>query len=73
LTTDASPVPEETLPLEEIVRRAYRLVFARTPSETELRLGTAFLATADSPAPPEAVVRQYAQALLGTSEFMFVD
>jgi hypothetical protein len=57
---------------EGIVRRAYRRLFARDPSEAELRLGTAYL-TAEGPTPSPAVVRQYAQVLLGSNEFLFVD
>lgn len=57
---------------EEIVRRAYRRVFARPPSETELRLGTTYLTGVDETADP-AVVRQYVQALLGSNEFLFID
>lgn len=56
----------------DIVHRAYRRLFAREPSETELGLGTKYL-TADSATPTRAVVRQYAQVLLGSNEFLFVD
>ena len=58
---------------EAIVRRAYRRVFLRAPTANELQLGTEFLTTADSATPSPAVVKQYAQALLGGNEFLFVD
>jgi hypothetical protein len=60
-------------PPEEIVRQAYRRVFTRVPTETELRLGMAYLASSGAPIPTAAIVRQYAQVLLGSNEFMFVD
>jgi hypothetical protein len=60
------------------VERIYRWVFGRAPSDRERELGRAFVAggpTLDAGlgeiklAPWE----QYAQALLSTNEFMFVD
>jgi hypothetical protein len=65
-------VAEQPATPEQIVRRAYRRVLARAPSENELRLGSAYLAS-DAPTPAPAVVRQYVQALLGSNEFMFLD
>jgi hypothetical protein len=57
-----------------IVRRAYRLLFAREPNERERRLGVEFLSRGTDEKPPSPqVVQQYAQALLGGNEFMFVD
>ena len=53
----------------ETVRAAYRRILMRLPTESELRLGVAYL----SPAPTPAAVRQYIQALLGSNEFMFLD
>jgi hypothetical protein len=64
----AEPAPTA----EQIVSRAYRRVFCRAPSEAELRLGTTYLTSA-GPAPAPALVRQYAQVLLGSNEFLFVD
>ncbi len=58
---------------DEIVRRAYRRLFTRPPTANELKLGTEFLATGDEKTPSPAVVKQYAQALLGSNEFLFVD
>ena len=60
------------------IERAYRLLFQRSPSENEKALGLRFLQAT----PPDGVAagsikltawEQYAQALLGTNEFMFVD
>jgi hypothetical protein len=65
-------VAEQPAAPQDIVRRAYRRLFAREPSEAELRLGTTYL-TAEAPTPTPAVVRQYAQVLLGSNEFLFVD
>jgi hypothetical protein len=57
---------------EEMVRRAYRRLFARDPSEAELRLGAQYL-TAEGATPTPALVKQYAQVLLASNEFLFVD
>ena len=60
------------------IELAYRLLFQRSPTENEKTLGMRFLQAT----PPDGVVagtikltawEQYAQALLGTNEFMFVD
>jgi hypothetical protein len=57
-----------------IVRRAYRLLFARNPSDEELRLGVDFLMVGNSTnGPAVETVQQYAQALLGSNEFSFID
>ena len=63
--------PDDTAAL---VRETYRTLFARTPSEKELQLGIAFLAAGkpNEIARP-ATIAEYAQALLGSNEFMFVD
>lgn len=58
---------------DAIVRRAYRRLFTRPPTATELKLGTEFLASDDEKTPSPAAVKQYAQALLGGNEFLFVD
>jgi len=59
-----------------IVRQAYRLLLAREASTNEVRLGTAFLRTPILSTPQPGLkerVREYAQALLGSNEFLFVD
>jgi hypothetical protein len=48
------------------IREAYRLLFARAPAAEEVKLGLDYLA-AGNPWP------QYAQALLGSNEFLFVN
>jgi hypothetical protein len=57
----------------QIVTDAYRRLFARLPSEHELLVGARFLSPDGSATPTVAEVRQYAQALLGSNEFLFVD
>lgn len=47
---------------------AYRLLFGRPPSENERRLGLAFVQANDA-----IVWQEYAQVLLGSNEFQFVD
>jgi hypothetical protein len=52
------------------IDRAYRLLYARPPSEKEMKLGLAFLAEGkDRP----ARWRQYAHALLAANEMLFLD
>lgn len=50
------------------IERAYRLLFGRQPSQKELSLGLAFVGNNDP-----AAWRQYAQVLLGSNEFQFID
>jgi hypothetical protein len=49
----------------ERLSRAYRLLFGREPTTTEGRLGREFLAAASWD--------EYAQVLLGSNEFLYVD
>lgn len=53
---------------DERVRQAYRLLFGRQPSPAELQLGIDFVRQGG-----DASWRQYAQVLLGSNEFLFVD
>jgi len=59
------------------VMRLYDLALARKPSERELELGMAFLSAeqplADAPAEQLSPLERYAQVLLLSNEFMFVD
>jgi hypothetical protein len=60
------------------VRRLHHIVYARDPDEEEVRLGVQFVATtAKTPlaGPPVALTpwERYAQTLLLTNEFVFVD
>jgi cytochrome c553 len=57
---------------EERVRRAYNLLFSRTPTPEQVRWATEFL-NAESPQLREQAWEQYAQALLGSNEFLYVD
>jgi len=54
---------------EDRIRRAYHLLFGRPPRETELRRGLAFLGQGNT----AATWPIYAQALLASNEFLFVD
>jgi hypothetical protein len=59
---------------EERVRRAYLLLYGRTATEAQLRLGLQFLASDGSDQPAnDALWQQYAHVLLGSNEFAFVD
>jgi mono/diheme cytochrome c family protein len=53
---------------EARIRRAYQLLFGREPTSLQLTLGSEFL-TPDT----DDAWRQYAQVLLGSNEFLFVD
>jgi hypothetical protein len=54
---------------EARIRRAYELAFGRLPSDRELELGRDFLRTTGG----EHAWEYYAQALLSSNEFAFVD
>lgn len=54
----------------ERIDRLYRLLFSRPPREDEAAVGLAYVTTAKD---PEIAWRQYAQLLLMTNEFAFVD
>jgi hypothetical protein len=54
----------------ECIERAYRLLYARSPTKKEEKLGLAFLAEGDDRA---ARWRQYAHVLLAANEMMFID
>jgi hypothetical protein len=53
---------------EARVRRAYLLLFARPATAAEVKLAVEFLTPASEPA-----WQQYAQVLLGSNEFLFID
>ncbi len=58
----------------ERVRRAYQLLFGRPATDGQVQVALEYLATGgDDPAAREHSWRQYAQVLLGSNEFMFVD
>ena len=54
--------------VEQQIRSAYLILFARSADEDELQLGQAFLANAE----PERL-KQYAQILLASNEMMNLD
>ncbi len=58
------------------IRRAYRLLYARAPSDREIRIGLAYLHANDpteTARPDLSRWDRYAQALLAANEFAFVD
>lgn len=60
--------------LSEQVRLAYRLLFTREPTADETNLGIEFLKVSQGDGSSwEVAWRQYAQALLASNEFQFVD
>ena len=65
---------ETTSDVESRVRYVYRLLFGRDPTDRQIELAREFLAPgANDPAMLESLWKQYAQALLGSNEFTFVD
>ncbi len=56
---------------EERIRRAYELLYGRAVEESELEIGLGFLESHSADQTLSAWV-QYAQALLGSNEFMYV-
>ena len=56
------------------IRRSYLLLYGREPTAAQLRLGLDFLAPGSAEATAQdALWEQYAQVLLGSNEFLFVD
>jgi hypothetical protein len=55
------------------LRRAYQLLFNREPTASQLQLALDFLGGDLAKTPLDALWRQYAQALLASNEFLFVD
>ncbi|HEU5117865.1 MAG TPA: DUF1553 domain-containing protein, partial [Isosphaeraceae bacterium] len=70
----ASRLQTESGDEEARIRRVYALLFAREPHPEELHLGLDFLSAPD-PEKPGDLTRweRYAQALLGSNEFLYVD
>lgn len=58
--------------VEGQVQRVYQLLFGRSATERQVQQAVAFLRTAN-PAERAALWQQYAQVLLGSNEFLFVD
>jgi hypothetical protein len=55
------------------IRRAYALLFGRAPTDGQLRLAVVFLTEGRPGAGSPSRWEQYAQVLLGSNEFLFVD
>jgi hypothetical protein len=61
---------------EEAIRKAYELCYGRPPGEDEVALGKLFLASADGDESSKNQLtrwERYAQVLLGSNEFLYVD
>jgi mono/diheme cytochrome c family protein len=65
LKTEATPAA--------IVDRAYRIAFARPPSAKESSVSVAFLGRQGAVAVSEQTLVDFAQALIGLNEFLYVD
>lgn len=59
--------------LDGQVRHAYQLLYGREPTARQSLLAREYLAGATEPAALDELWKQYAQALLGSNEFAFVD
>jgi hypothetical protein len=60
--------------VEARVRRAYALLYGRDATEEQVRLAVEFLRPSRSVEPPSDVAwEQYAQVLLASNEFLFID
>ncbi|MGL4554899.1 MAG: DUF1553 domain-containing protein, partial [Gemmataceae bacterium] len=55
------------------VDRAYRLLFGRDPGDEERALGVAYLSAGDGEMGATPRLARYAQALLASNEFLFID
>jgi hypothetical protein len=74
LVADTPADADSPIDAAAIVTRAYHRLFARVPSENELRLGVDYLNAGGAKGGLAAeAVERYAQALLGSNEFLFVD
>ena len=73
---DQSKAVAARLEKEEPSRRvalAYRLLFAREPLPTELDVGNRYLEGKDAAAGPPTRLQRYAQALICSGEFLFIE
>lgn len=73
---DQSKAIAARLEMVEPARRvslAYQLLFSREPGPAELEIGNQYLEGQDAEAAPLSRTERYAQALLSSSEFLFVE
>lgn len=63
----------ETVDQAQRVALAYQLLFSREPGPAELELGNRYLEGQDAETGPLSRTERYAQALLASSEFLFVE
>jgi len=78
----AERLQNESLDDAQRIERAYRLLYSRSPTEEESRLGMTFLGNDGTPRSPPGESRvsatverwqQYAHVLLAANELMYVD
>ncbi len=71
----ASRLEREGKTVDERIDQAYKLLFSRSPEPAELEAGKRFLAGEDAEGEKTTLTRaeRYAQALLATNEFIFVE
>jgi hypothetical protein len=55
------------------IQAAYSTVYGRPPNEREIEFGLKYLAARSNGASVDAAWEEYAQALLSTNEFAFMD
>ena len=69
----AKRLHEEEAETEARINRAFQLAYGRPPSQKELDLGLSYLSVDDME--PNKLTRweRYAQVLLGSNEFMYLD
>jgi hypothetical protein len=58
---------------EARIHRAFELAYGRPPEETELAIGQSYLSGEQDPGSQLSRWESYAQALLGSNEFMYID
>jgi hypothetical protein len=70
----ATPPIVEAKNTRQRVEACYQAVFARLPSDEEVRIGGDFIdGAAEEVSDPQAIWRQYAQLLMMSNAFLFVD
>ena len=58
---------------EARIQRAFLLAYGRPPSEREVEIGVAYLSSEPDPQSKLTLWQTYAQVLLGSNEFMYID
>ena len=58
---------------ESRIERAFQLAYGRSPSDTEVEIGLAYLGSEQDPESKLTQWQSYAQILLGSNEFIYID